>query len=336
MTSKTAYTVVWQSFARVVPCLVVCLAACATVRNENSDPDQADTLGKAVRVLGEQGGSLALMKGLENVRIDPDLVAKTDASNAAARLAKAAKCAVQQGPDYAFLYTDRPPYDLLASVSMEGRLDAAYAEQPTSIGVGAGTKLFTALAILGQGLDRAFVADNSLAETECGEVALKDAPVESVLEAILKSSRIVGFSIESTDEYVFIAGPKPPVVQTPLLNPDALDDAARAFLEKRVDVFLPERSDTPTGVVVTPGAEPLRAAVDTLSRQLGMPVAVAHGLEELPVNPVVMRNVRVSTALDLLVRQWPVPAFGYEVRPDRILIRRRTASDPVPSAAPQS
>jgi hypothetical protein len=122
---------------------------------------------------------------------------------------------------------------------------------------------------------------------------------------------------------VFISGDATPAPIGALLNEPALDDAARALLEKRVNVHLPVVPDAPERIVVTVGAETLHTAAASLSRQMGVPVKVQPGLEGLPVNPVVMRNARVRTALDLIVRQWPVAQFGYEVGPDRILIRRK-------------
>jgi len=65
------------------------------------------------------------------------------------------------------------------------------------------------------------------------------------------------------------------------------------------------------------------AVLDSLSQQLGILVVAEKGLEDLPVNPVVLNNVRVQTAMDLLIRQWLIPDFGYQVAGDRIVIRRR-------------
>jgi hypothetical protein len=313
-------------------------AACAT-KSPSTDTDkeipEADTLGAAVRAFGEQGASLVLMNGLEKVRVDADAVAGMDAANAAPELAKMAGCAVQATAHYAFLYPGRDPYDVLATLSVEGRLDPAYGDTTASIAFGAGTPLFTAMAMLGRALNHTFVVDNTLAEAECGELALSGAPLASVLEAVLKSARVAEFRIESTEEFVLISGPANAAPQTALLNGAGLGDAARAVLDRRANVFLPARSQAPAGVVMTPGAETLGAAAETLSAQLGVPVTVQHGLEELPVMPMIAHDVRIATALDLLIRQWPVPQFGYEAQPDRILIRRRTASDaPVPVAPP--
>lgn len=310
--------------------LVLPLAACATRGDRDSDERTAatitpavDTLGEAVRVLGEQGTGIALLNGLEGRPVGEKLIAKLDAASAVPQLAKAAGCTVQQTPHYAFLYVDPARYEVLTAVSLQGRLDPAFRDLKADIGFGAGTKLFTAFAVMGHAFRRTFIVDNAIAETECGEIALSDAPIESTLEALLKSARVPAFNLDSTPEYVFVSGAEVPPGRDLLLNPDRLDPAGRALLDKRVNVFLPEQAQTATGVVISTGAQTLRYAVPTLSRQLGAPIHIQRGLEEFPVNPVVMHDVRLQTALDLLVRQWPLPNFGYEVSNGRILIRRR-------------
>ncbi|MDX9976248.1 MAG: hypothetical protein RBU21_24950 [FCB group bacterium] len=286
-----------------------------------------ETLGAAVRMLGEEGTNLVLMKGLEEQKIDRKLVEKLDRDEVAKNLAEAVNAEVQSSESYAFLYPGQPPYDALAGISLAGRLDPAYRDVRCTLAIGTGTKLFSALALLSQGLDKAFVADNALAETPCGEFAIKDAPVESVIEALLKSSRILGFGLDSTDEFVFISGAATPPPRNALLNSDKLNDAQRALLEKRVTVHLPIDPRKPSRIAMEVGAEGLDTAAEALSRQLGVQVAVDPSIKNLPVNPVVMPNVRVGTALDLIIRQWPVRGFGYEVKSDSILIRRRTPND---------
>ena len=297
-------------------------------KSAKKDAATPANLGAAVRMLGEQGENLVLMKGLEGQPISERLVAKLDRDNAAADLAEAVNAEVQSNGIYSFLYPNQAPYDSLAAISLAGRLDPPYRDAKCTLAIGAGNKLFSALALLSQGLNKAFVVDNALAETPCGEFALKDAPVESALEALLKSSRILGFGLDSTEEFVFVSGAATPPPRSALLNADKLNDAQRALLEKRVSVHLPIDPKNPSRVSMEIGAEGLDTAAEALSRQLGVRVTVDPNLKSLPVNPVVMPNVRVSTALDLIIRQWPVRDFGYEVKSDRILIRRRMPSDP--------
>ena len=50
-----------------------------------------------------------------------------------------------------------------------------------------------------------------------------------------------------------------------------------------------------------------------MSEQLGLTVTSDAGMRRLPVNPVVMRKVPIETVLELIIRQWLVPEFGYEL-----------------------
>ena len=55
--------------------------------------------------------------------------------------------------------------------------------------------------------------------------------------------------------------------------------------------------------------------------QLGVKVTAQRRLAEIPINPVVFKNVRLETAMNLLLRQWPLAGFVWELQADRILIR---------------
>jgi len=283
------------------------------------------TLGEAVRRFGQEGGrGIVLMKGLEDRPATLPHDRKTE--SVAHHLAKQADCAVQELPGYCFLYPSAEPYDALAEFSLEGRLDSAYDGAEAAISFGSGTRLFSALAMLGEATGHTLVADNSLAELQVGELVLDRLPLEQALEALLKSARIARPNVDSTDEYIFIAGQVNRNPRSLLLNADTLTAEQRALLDKRVDVYLPQRPEEGTRLMLGVAAAPLGKTLGSLSRQLGVGIEVQRGLEKLPVNPSVFRNVRVGTALDLIVRQWLEPVFGYEVTPDlRIRIQTRHA-----------
>ena len=46
-------------------------------------------------------------------------------------------------------------------------------------------------------------------------------------------------------------------------------------------------------------------------------------MHDLPVVPAYYHDLPVETVLDLLIRQWPIPAFGYHVLADRIVLATR-------------
>ena len=148
---------------------------------------------------------------------------------------------------------------------------------------------------------------------------------KKALEALLKSARVTpgSFQVDSTPEYTFISAIQNSNPKMTLLNPETLDAAQNALLDAQVDVALPLPNQDPAHLEIKAGATPLGQVLKTLSQQLGTPVAAEPGLEELPVNPCAFNHVRVRTAVDLLIRQWPVAEFGYELTGGQILIERR-------------
>ncbi len=328
--------------------LVLALGACATVGGGKDDSkarlaqaledgDEAGStlpkgsLGAYVRALGQVGTTnIVLMNGCEDYpgpALSKDSRASLEAL--AGKLPGIAKAAT---PHYLFLYPDQNPYHALAAAGLSDTLDSSYAGMTMTLTMGADTPLFTVFALLGQAMNRTFVADNSLAEARCGEMALRDVPVAKGLEAILKSARVVSYEVESTEEFVFLRSPGNANPPNLLLNAENLTEAQRALLEKRVDVYLPSPPDAQGHLVMLKAAETLEAALPSLSQQLGVMVVAEKSLFGFPVAPVVLRQVRVRTALDLLLRQWLVADFAYEFRGDRLLIRRLKPGETLPHA----
>ena len=57
-----------------------------------------------------------------------------------------------------------------------------------------------------------------------------------------------------------------------------------------------------------------------MSEQLGMKVEADRRSSILPVNPAVMIDVPIETAMRLLIQQWPLPHYGYTATGDTIRI----------------
>jgi hypothetical protein len=146
----------------------------------------------------------------------------------------------------------------------------------------------------------------------------------------MKSARIPQeqFVVESTPEYIFVRAVQNSTSPSARIGGDAPDVAANEILEKRVNVRVPALPGKNARPAIPEGIEPLGEVLAALSDQLGVPVEVVTGLEALPVNPVILNNVTIRTAMDLLIRQWPVPEFGYEFRDGRIIIRGVPRSEP--------
>lgn len=285
---------------------------------------ESGALGAAVRAVGEQcGGGIVLMAGLEEHPVGAIKIQKSPYEALVRRIADEAGLLIESNPDYSFLYP--AGYESLAPLGIGDALNPVYAEVWVSASFGAGTKMYNVLALLGHMLRLTIVADNAVAETVCGEMSLAEAPLARALEAILKSARLRpdAIAVESTDEYIFIRSSANQQPESALLNADALTEEQQQVLDKRVTVYLPDATPADGHVYVYRSGKSVRGAIGTLSRQINLGVYADEPLQALPVNPVVMNNVRVHTALDLLVRQWPLPEFGYELRDDGIHLRRR-------------
>ena len=278
------------------------------------------TLGYSVRQVGElAGGGLVLVNGVEDRVVGPLEFDRVPIDQVAAQLAAASGCAVEFGPYYHFLYP--PGYESLMGISLRGRIPPEMNPQTEGIAFGSGLPLHMLFVWIGYARGITLVPDHLVADTRSGELAIANAPLDASLEGIFKSARLVSFEVESTDEYVFIRAAANPSSGSQLLNPDAIDRSRRRFLEKRVSVMLPhETSDT---IEMSKGAVPLGTVLGTLTQQLGVRVEAERTMHNLPVVPAYYHELKVETVLDLFIRQWPVPAFGYHVLADRIVIATR-------------
>ena len=178
---------------------------------------------------------------------------------------------------------------------------------------------------MGQATETTIIADNAIAAAQTGELALDTLPLDAALEAILQSARVPSgvFQLESTEEFVFIRSVENRHPETLLRLGNGLTQVPPS-LERRVDLILPNGSGDGSSSRVDTDARPLRSVLASLSEQLGMRVEIDHALSQLPVNPLTMNNVRIRTAMDLLIRQWLRPDFVYEVTDTGLRIRART------------
>ncbi|MCP4644960.1 MAG: LysM peptidoglycan-binding domain-containing protein, partial [bacterium] len=285
---------------------------------------EEEKLGDAVRQIGQEfAGSLVVMNGIEEWPLPATRFTRADFTEVSDTLSAVAYCAVEHCPSYHFIYP--PGYELLTSVSMEGKLVGAYGDTRLQgpMAFGAGMYLSTVFGLMSRALDITIVGDNAIAESRTGEVILGPMTLEEALEAILKGARIPAFEVDSTDEYIFISVPQNRNPRSLMLNTGPLDPTQQAMLNAQVDVVLPAPTSDPNKVPAGGSVVGLRQVLGPLSQQLGVRVVAERGLEDIPIEAAVLNNVSVGTAMDLLVRQWPVPSFGYQVTSDRIVIRRR-------------
>lgn len=265
-------------------------------------------------------GGVVLMNGAGQTVVPAQDFRGLDTAAFARQLAQAGNLAVGHGSAYDFLYP--AGYEALAAAQYP--VHAHFRGIRASVDFGDGTKLYNALAIVSALLKTSLVADNIIAENPTGEVVLRGAPLDAVVEALLRSARIPSeaVSVESTEEYIFLRAASNLAPPDQLLNEAALAPAERTALDARVSLVLPDTAQRPGAAVFVNSAVQLGDVLPSLGRQLGIPVQ-APGLERLPVNYTVLHNVTIRTALNLLIRQWPTPDFGYTYQDGVIILHGR-------------
>lgn len=268
--------------------------------------------------------NVVLMNGLEVVQLEPYTFEDTPPAEILERVAADANLILHQTPHYTFLLANG--YEQLTALDLADELDPSFGNRKANVGFGADTPLYAALALLSYSMKTTIVADNIVAGANCGEVELSDVPLSVALQAIFQSARITqgAFRIQSGDSVTFFYAPQNKLRTGLLVNrADAGADALR-LLEQRVTLSLPSAPDNPEHLRGYTGAVPLQQCVESLSKQLGVRIMTDADTAQLPVNPSVIVDVPLKTALALIIHQWPVPDFGYEVLPGGIRFVRAT------------
>ena len=283
-------------------------------------------VGLALREVSKASSlNVVLMNGLELAQTGPYRFQDHEPRAAIGDIARDLGYEIHEAPHYVFVYA--PRYGVLRDVVVADRLDSRAAALRADVAFGADTPLYSGLALLGHTLGHTIVADNAIGGTACGEIRLRDVPLATALEALLQSARVGrdSFYVESTPDYVFLGSahnkPRPQL----LTNGSSLTEEQRRTLGRRVSVTLPFPQGDPEHIQGHIGASTLGEALDALSEQLGLPVTADARMHKLPVNPVVMRDVSIETALELIVRQWLVPEFAYELNGAGIRLRHVSA-----------
>jgi len=207
---------------------------------------------------------------------------------------------------------------------MPAVLPDRYTAPTARVVFGRDTALYSALAVLAEGLNLTLVADNVLAETLLGELFAGPAPLPVCIEALLKSARVAPgqFRVEATEEYMLLLSAPNRSLAEPILGADEHTPGERRLLDRVVDVRLPRAQGGPSDDVYESGAAPFGAVLGELSADLGLTVLADEGVREFPVTYTVMNEVRVRTALRLLIRQWPAPNIGATIEGDIVRIGR--------------
>jgi hypothetical protein len=286
---------------------------------------EAAPLGDMIRKIGQDiGGGIVALSGLEERSVPALSLQGSSYQSLVQQLAAAVECKAAPLSHAWFIYPE--PYEALLQVSLEGRLHERFAAMNASIAFGAKTRLSNVFAVLSESLGTTIVADNYLAEAACGELFMEKAPLQTVLEAVLMSARIPAqeIAVDCTDEYLFIASLRNTAPKTALLSDEnSLSPAQKALLERVVDVVLPDAGENPVQSAFAAKAAKLQDVLTPLTRQMNIEVAAKRALAAVPIYPCTMHKVRIRTAMDLIIRQWPLATFGYEVTENQLLIRPR-------------
>ncbi len=331
---------------RVAPWIALAaICACSTVPGKNKpSPDTSSKngpqkpvfspvtfahaispAGDLLRDFGEQtSGGFVLMSGLEERAIPAVDFRNKAYEQVMAHIAEALGCTYKATPYYFILLPSE--YKLLENVSFSEKMNETYGNFTASAVFGAKTELFIVFAVLSESLGLTIVADNFIAETHCGELHLPEAPLHVVLEAIIQSARISPDTLvlESTPEYLFLHATRNESETSLCHDATALTAEQQALLDRPVSLSLPGiPGEGKEDVIFAFQPIPLGDALFPLTEQLGIEVVAQRRLRNIPVNPIIFKNVRLQTALDLLIRQWPVTGFTWELQANRILIRER-------------
>ena len=285
---------------------------------------EASVLNLTVREISEQyGGGLVVMNGVGTLPLPPLEFKNAKYDKVVRALAKATGLKLYRSGFYYFLYPKG--YESLLDVSLPEAAATRYVDATAGFSFAENTRLFNAFALLGHGLGMTIIADNAVGNSRSGEISLAEVPFADGLAALLRSARLdsSAYRVEATEEYLFLYSAANAQSMDKLANPAALSQEERNLLDKKVDIILPKPLGGGNLVPFHSSATRMKGILDALSRQLGIAATVEKEVAEFPVTPCVMTQVRVRTAMSLLLRQWLDPRYVYELREGTLHIRRQ-------------
>lgn len=289
----------------------------------NTEPDMLLALLRQAGPAINSGG-VVLMNGCGDIVVPAQQFRNLSAPEFAARLAQAGQLELVAEPAYSFVYPKG--YEQLASVVFP--LSGPIAEMEASAVFGEGTRLYNAFAILAQNLGTSIVADNVVAEIPTGEIAVRGVPLGALIDALLRAARATADTIvvESHPDYVFVRAKVNHSPEDNLLNEASLAPPDREALNATRSLVLPAAARRDGAAVFVDAAIPLGDLLDSIGEQLGFKVTADPALLDLPVNYTVLNGVSARTALNLIVRQWPVARFGYTVEAGTVRFQPRAGA----------
>lgn len=321
--------------------LAVGLSSCNTTKSGGASPDNSsasklqklpkvtvqESPGLAVDTLrlvnAEAGGALVLVNGL-GTRVLPTLdLVDTPYEQFVQTVAEGLACPFDKVDGYYLIYP--PGYEGLRDITVSRQLPEAYQAIRGDFIFGEGTRLYNVFAVLNQTIGTNLVADQSVGDAACGEMVLVDVSLPVALDAILRGARVApgGVQVDAYDDYVLFRSLPNAHPDPLLLGGDTLTPGQRAMLSRKVTVQLPAPINRGKGLQVLTTARSLRMAMRSLSQQLGVQVTSDPALLDLPVNNAHLNDISIQSLIEVVIRQWLVPDFVYEVGDNTITLRRR-------------
>ena len=160
-----------------------------------------------------------------------------------------------------------------------------------------------------------------MGDSHCGELNLRDTPLPQALEALVQSARIQpsALKVKKTKDYLLLL----------TANHSLRSKVQSGTVSKEMEKKLKEKCSisllfyTPSDKEVNSplGASKLHSVLSELSLQIGIPISAKGKINHLPVNPMVLNNVSREMALEIILHQWMLPIFTYEVQGNSIILR---------------
>jgi hypothetical protein len=280
-------------------------------------PEQ--NLGLTIRTTATKlGTNWALMNGVEATPFSELIINDETEEKISEAIASHARLETRIIGNIRFFFPEE--YSGLLSSANGDIWSAKYSEKQFGLSFGADTPLSSLLATLGQSLKMTVVSDHTISDSLSGEISFSGVTLPDALAALLLSARIPldSISFEHSDEYVFIhsiRNPSRPNYQIATPTPQNSQT-----LTERCTIDLANEIVNDSGIRTN--YKKLSEVVKQLSEQFEVAIEFDPTLKDFPITPMYIHDVTRKQALELLLRQWPVPQFGYSFDGEKILLGR--------------
>ena len=292
--------------------------------SKKSDPNYSfvlpeQNLGLTIRMAATQiGANWVLMNGIEATPFMELAVKKATEAEISEEIATRAKLEMLEMGSYRFFY----PKDYSSLISTLKTADWTSDDSENKIGLsfGADTPLSSILAALGQSLKMTIVADQTISESLSGEISINEAGVREALSGLFLSARIPldSIQLDTSDEHIFVHSIRNPMRANYQITP--MSEEHKQKLTERCTINLINEIVDDSGLNAR--YKKLSEVAQQISKQMDIPIEYDPTMKDFPITPMYIHDTTRQQALELLVRQWPVPQFGYSFDGDTLFLGR--------------